>query len=455
MKYDIAQVNWYEGVFLQPHHLQTMDRTNLRREGEQVKNNAHWWGLVNIEVNKTAIAGYRFAIEEVQLRLPDGTWFNAPGNATVAEKSFQEEIHSVEGYLPVWLAIRRKEDHISQVHPLGDDELGRVRPYKIKELMVEDDTTGENEQEVQVRLLNGQLFFGEKPGAAYESIQIAELKLLAADRPGLHRDYVPPILHVSASASFRDQLNNLVITLTNQATFLREEMAAGRIALTAEPMELLTSLLRLQTVASFANVFGQLLAAERIHPFTIYQELCRLSGALVPLAVDTKPDIPIYDHDNLTDCLERVFISVNAALAGGVVVDFVQRVFDVDGDIRSCRLDAEWLDGAYPVYLCISADKSDSEVDAIISDYRVKIGPPSQIEDMSIARVSGISCERLHRIPVGLPDRTGLHYFRIDLSKESEFWTTIRKDLTIVVTGIPVQVTPEMSLFVKVEGGGN
>ena len=454
MKYDTAQVNWYEGVFLQPQHLQTMDRNILQREWEQVKNTAHWWGAVHLEINKNAISGYRFIIEDAKIRLRDGTWFNFPGNADVVEKSFQDEIHATDGNLTVWLGIRRREDHIAQVHPIGDGESGRVRPYKAAELQVEDDNTGDNEQDVQVRVLNGQIFFGENPGDAYDAIKIAEIKLIAADRPGLDRNFIPPILHLSASSGLKDHLNNLVITLTNQSTFLKEEMAAGRIGLTAEPMELLSSLLRLQTVASAANVFSQLLNAERIHPFEVYKELCRLVGMLTPLAVATRIDLPIYDHDNLTDCMERTFMTITAMLAGGVVVDFTQRQFDIDGDIRSCRLDADWLDSGSPVYLCISADKSDDEVDAVIGDYRVKIGPPSKIEDMNIARISGVGCERLHRIPVGLPDRTGLHYFSLDLSSKSEFWDDLRKDLTLVITGVPVQVTPEMSLYVKVEGGG-
>lgn len=453
MKHDIAQVNWYEGVFLQPQHLQTMDRNILHREWEQVRNTAHWWGAVHLEINKNAISGYRFIIEDAKVRLKDGTWFNFPGNGDIAEKSFQDELHAVDGNLTVWLGVRRREDHVSQVHPIDEGDQGRVRPYKAVEVKVEDDNTGENEQDVQVRLLNGQIFFGDKPGDAYDAIKIAEIKLLAADRPGLDRNFIPPVLHLSASAGLKDHLNNLVITLTNQSTFLKEEMAAGRIGLTADPMELLSSLLRLQTVASAGNVFGQLLAAERIHPFEIYKELNRLVGMLTPLAVATKIDMPIYDHDNLTDCMERTFRTITAMLAGGVVVDFTQRQFDIDGDIRSCRLDADWLDSGSPVYLCIAADKSDDEVDAVLGDYRVKIGPPSKIEDMNIARVSGVACERLHRIPVGLPDRTGLHYFVLDLSSKSEYWDDLRKDLTLVITGIPVQVTPEMSLYIKVEGG--
>ena len=87
---------------------------------------------------------------------------------------------------------------------------------------------------------------------------------------------------------------------------------------------------------------------------------------------------------------------------------------------------------------------SEANVDTMLSDYRVKIGPPSRIDEMLIARTRGLNCQRLRRIPSGLPDRSGLHYFQIDLSRRSEFWQDMCRDLLLVIHGIPVEVTSDI-----------
>jgi len=104
-------------------------------------------------------------------------------------------------------------------------------------------------------------------------------------------------------------------------------------------------------------------------------------------------------------------------------------------------------------YLCINTDMPESGVDAMLSDYRVKIGPPSRIDEMLMARTRGLNCQRLRRIPSGLPDRSGLHYFQVDLSRNSEFWQDLFRDLLLVIHGIPVDVTEDISLYVHIEKG--
>ena len=95
----------------------------------------------------------------------------------------------------------------------------------------------------------------------------------------------------------------------------------------------------------------------------------------------------------------------------------------------------------------------EQNVDAMLSDYRVKIAPPSRIDELMISRTRGLACTRLRRIPSGLPDKTGLHYFQMDLSKDSEFWQDLCRDLFLVIHGIPVEATSDISLYVHVEKG--
>jgi len=456
---ETADIHWYEGMFLLPHHHQTVTRRSLMLEREKtISVNPFWWGIVDLQINATALSGNRLKVDRAVLRLKDGTWLNIPDNAYAAEKSFTEDLHHLDETLNVWFAVRRPEPHRPIVHNLGEETHGMPRTFVLKENKIADENSGENEQIIQSRLWNVQIEVGEKPGDEYESLKIGELTWSSAKQPIFRNSYIPPLLNVAASEFLRDRAKNLVVKLTNQATFLQGELAAKRIALTSDPMRVLANLSRLQISSSYGLVLQQLLNVDHTHPFQLYLELIRLAGELVSVQPDVVLDIPPYNHDNIGGIMETVMKLVERMIEGGVVVDYIHRRFEIEGDQRVCRIDRDWLDpesGAMVhIYLCITTDMTEQNVDAMLSDYRVKISPPSRIDDLLISRIRGIACQRLRRIPSGLPDKTGMHYFQMDLSNKSEFWQDLYQDLSLVIHGIPVEITSDISLYVHVEKGG-
>lgn len=458
-KSETAAIHWYEGMFLLPHHYQAAQRADRMLECEKTTTVApYWWGIADLQVNSAALAGFRIKIDRAVFRLKDGTWINVPDNAHAAEKVFEDQKDQLDTGLPVWLAVRRPEPHRPLVHELGEEEKGVARTFVLKENMVADENSGQNEQSLISRLWNVQTFFGPHPGDQFEAVQIGEMEWSSAKLPVFKPAHIPPLLHITASPFLRERTKNVVVKLSNQALFLQGEMAAKRISLTADPLRVLANLSRLQTAASFGLLLQQLLNAERIHPFHLYLELVRLAGALVALYPETRLVIPPYDHDNLTFVMETVLRQVELMIEGGVVVDYIHRRFEIEGDQRVCRIDKEWLEPEQgtrvQTYLCIVTDMTESQVDAMLSDYRVKIAPPSRMEELIISRTRGLACQRLRRIPSGLPDKSGLHYYQIDMSRTSVFWTDLLRDLYLVIYGIPVDATSDISLYVHIEQEG-
>src|SRR5262249_20325142 len=67
-------VHWYEGMFLRPHHFQSAYRHVLALEQESEKWDLHFnWGLRAIDLDREALANYRFVVRSVKVRLRDGT----------------------------------------------------------------------------------------------------------------------------------------------------------------------------------------------------------------------------------------------------------------------------------------------------------------------------------------------------------------------------------------------
>jgi type VI secretion system protein ImpJ len=91
---ETADIHWYEGMFLLPHHHQTASRRSLMLEREKITSiTPFFWGIVDLQINAAALSGNRIKVDRAVLRLKDGTWLNIPDNAHAAEKSFARRVN--------------------------------------------------------------------------------------------------------------------------------------------------------------------------------------------------------------------------------------------------------------------------------------------------------------------------------------------------------------------------
>ena len=450
MIHDLATINWQEGLFIRPHHFQMADAALARRDGERASEAPYSWGISSLMVDEEALRGHRFRIHSGTLRLRDGTWLHIPGNAVASSKSFKEAFLDAPGPLPVWAGIRRAAPHLPSVGMPGEEEGGNLTPFLCREITVADENSGGDEQAIPVKLWNIKVFVGKRPGDAFEAIRIAEIvRSHQTGLPVLNPDHIPPLTRLGANPSLGQRIRNLAVHLGNQAAVLNREIAEKRNALSADPATGLSLLMRLQATAAFAPVLAELQRAEEIHPFRIYLELARLAGTLSPVAEGPLPEIPPYDHRRLSPVMERLLSGIWRMLEGGGVPEFAQRPFEIMGDRRICPIDREWLEGEFPAYMCIRTEAPESELDGILNDLRVKIGPASVIDTLLSERRRGLPCQRIRRAPEGLQDRSGHHYYRVDLSRTAPFADALRRDLILEIRGLPETVLPEMKLFVR------
>ena len=450
MTHGTAPLNWYEGMFLQPHHFQTSQNRLLMQANEQVTTTPCWWGLASLMVDKDALQRFDFIVNRSVLRLFDGTWVNIPGNAVVAIKSFKEHLEKSDR-VSVWLGIKKQVSGVSAVHQLGEEGTGSIKRFVTREVAVEDENIGGNEQSIQMKLHNCALFFGEAPGDQYESVKIAEvIRSPQNDLIVLDPAFIPPIINIGTSSGLKEKVKNIAVHLQNQTAYLRREMAEKGHLLASDPAKILSILLRAQTVAAFSGVLNTLESMDETHPLQLYLELSRLAGSLSAISPEVQLDIPDYNHNNLTVVMDRLITSIWNMLQGGVVPEYVKREFELHKKHRICRIDKPWLDHEYAAYLCVKTDMPENQIDSILSDLRVKIGPTSRIDALLAERRRGLNCPRIRRVPVGLQDRSGFHYFRVDLTRHSEFWNDFYRDLILEIRGIPSNVLPDMTLFVHI-----
>ena len=98
-------VHWHEGMFLRPHHFQTVMRfwshQSHRREKWDV---AYSWGLRSIELDLDALANYRCVVRSLECRLRDGTLVAIPEDGLLPPVELKEAFEKAD-VVTVYVAV--------------------------------------------------------------------------------------------------------------------------------------------------------------------------------------------------------------------------------------------------------------------------------------------------------------------------------------------------------------
>src|ERR1043165_6717517 len=77
-----TKVNWSEGLFLRPHHLQQGDRYLEHMLESRVRHDTPYpWGFAHVEIDRDLAQQSKFALRRATGVMPDGTVFDIPADS--------------------------------------------------------------------------------------------------------------------------------------------------------------------------------------------------------------------------------------------------------------------------------------------------------------------------------------------------------------------------------------
>ncbi|MHC4743356.1 MAG: type VI secretion system baseplate subunit TssK, partial [Planctomycetota bacterium] len=109
-----AQIHWCEGLFLQPHHLQSMQRSVLAkftRERRFLRN--YPYGVIEARVSDDELENMRVRFDRLRVLMPSGLEVSVPDNADLPARDIKDAFVAGGGTLtvmlgvPLWYASRR------------------------------------------------------------------------------------------------------------------------------------------------------------------------------------------------------------------------------------------------------------------------------------------------------------------------------------------------------------
>lgn len=453
-------VHWHEGLFLQPHHLQTMQRqVGERSERERRLAWSYPYGVVDLKLSVDALENMLVRFDRLRCVMPSGLEIDYPENADLPGLDIKRVFASSSGAFtvsiaaPVWQSNRANTVDTNGSAP---GEATRVkRLFKVAETERPDENTGENRQPMMVRRINARLVVEGDDTTDMEVLPLVRIVHATGEdlgRPQQDKTFVPPCLVLSGSGALRP----LVRDLGNQLETTRREQVIEltRGGFSIENLRGLQfeQMLRLRTLNVYAGRLPVLALAGGVAPMEAYLEMRSLLSELAALSPDRDPwEAPRFDHDNPGPCFFELDRKIRQLLARSAVPKFIKVDFKRDGAILATELEDKHITAPNDYFLGIKTKMDPMALSKLVEDAdKFKMMPRS----MERLMIYGVRLAEERHAPYELPSQVGLNYFRLQRSESKSMWDRISQEKKIAIRW-PESETfefSEVSLYMTVPG---
>jgi type VI secretion system ImpJ/VasE family protein len=455
-----GQVHWHEGLFLQPHHLQSMQRQVLDQfSSERRLVWAYPYGLVEAKLSTDALENMLVQFDRLRVIMPSGLEVNVPENAELPALNIKQPFETESGAFTISLGVPLWYANRANAIERSTDDWRVRRLYRVAEVQRPDENTGENPQAVLIRRVNARLLLDSDDHTDLETLPLLRIAHATGEEVGLPRQdpsFIPACLVLSGSPTLRD----LVRDLANQVDASRKElvlqMTRGGFAIDQMRGIQFEQMLRLRTLNRFASSLPQLVLSPGVTPFTIYLCLRELLGELAALHPDRDPfAAPDYNHDNPAVCFMELVSSIRSLLRGAVAARFlsVPLTLDEANKMMVATLTDEHLTAPSEYFLGIRTKEDPRGLATLVEDIdKFKLMPRS----LAAQRVWGIKLAEERHPPLELPAESGLHYFRMLRSESVRMWDRIKQEKSVAARWPGVETSDfKLTIYMILPEGDN
>ncbi len=442
----VEQVHWYEGLFLQPHHLQAMQhRLAMQSAGARSMCFPYHYGLISSRLSAEAVQNKQIRFEQLHVVLPSGLEIDVPGNTDLPLLELGKAFENATAPLTVSLGVPIWYESRANSLEQGSSVDGRAkRMYRVSEIQAVDENTGQNPQPLQVRRINARLLLDTDDRTDMEVLPLLRVMNPALGAVGLPRidpHFYPPCLFVDAWPELMALIKDLVDQIQATRGRVSREVVRDGFDLEALRPAQLKHLFRLTALNRFSASLPSLVRAPRITPFQMYLELRELLGELSVLQPEDPFDAVEYNHDNLALPFKDLAERIRAYLEGGAEsrVDKFELLRENKAFIARGIPQDKF---AYPdYYLAIETSEDRAKVaDLVQNSIRFKMLPASVVNKVA---QRGVRLVPEHNLPGVLPPSAGgLSYFRVMRNDETseKWWEQIKAEGAVGVTWLGMEL---------------
>jgi type VI secretion system protein ImpJ len=437
---------WHQGLFLQPHHFQLLDRSVRMLFDPFLDYLApHFWGVGEMEIQHASLGTRSFQLGKGAFFFPDGTYAAFPGNALVEPRHFEDAWVAGGKPFTIFLGLRKWNnigENVTVVDSLEDVSRVTTRfaapadaeewkdihaggpPGQVKRLRYVLKLFWETEQEL----------LGD-----YLLIPIAQLERMGEEIVMSPR-FVPPSLTVVSSEPLLrivKEIRDQIASRSRQLEGFKRQRGIQNAQFGSRDM---VYLLALRSLNRYVPILFQLMETKQVHPWSVYGHLRQLIGELSSFSEqinvmgeptgDGDASLPVYDHRNLWDCFSTAQLMIGRLLdeitAGPEYV--IPLLYD--GTYFTAEMKPVHFASRNRYYLVLRTEEAPKSVIQSI-DTVVKLGSRERLPLLIARALPGVGLEHLPTPPQELPRRSFSIYFDVD--NNCEQWALIEKGNNIAL----------------------
>lgn len=429
-------------MLLTPHHFQQWDNYYEELLNSRIRSIKPFeYGVMNLQINREAIANGNFQITNFSGVLPDGLLVNVPDAEAVPDlRPVGDHFDPEQEKLGVHLAIPAKKIGEANFQANGAKAGGNLR-FLQEGALVKDETTGSNQQPLALAKSNLRIIFDDELRDGFTSMKIAELERTPTGQYKISDGYIPPILNVSASEWLVSMLRQLVEILITKSGSLGEQRRQRNASLADFTTSEVAVFWLLHTINSSIPTMAHYFRSPLLHPEPLYLEMSRLVGKLMTFSVEHHPkDIVKYDHDDLY----FTFFNLNAVLRELLETVIPSRCVPIPLEktretLYVGRIDDERLLKEAGFYLAVRAQMPESKLIEGVPRV-VKISSRDVIDTIIGSALPGVVLTHASPPPAPIPTRVGFRYFMLDTV--GPYWEGIKGSKVIAVY-VPDEIPDE------------
>jgi type VI secretion system protein ImpJ len=415
-----GHVHWQEGLFLQPHHLQIMQRHALERQREERRLRlAYPWGVVDAEISTEALKNNRVQFIRLHAILRSGLEVVVPDLADLPPLDITAAFGASSAPLTVYLGVPQWEP--ARANAVEAAESGAAhrhkRQYRVLTRDFPDENTGANPQPIPLRRVNARLMLEDDDPTDMERLPLLRVVRGVGEKadglPVTQPGFVPPCVLLRGSLELvqlcRAIANLVEATRTDVVTQIQNRGAFDAQSLQGPALE---QVLRLRILNRYASRLASLIDTPTITPFDMFLELHELLGELASLSPDRDAEVfevYRYDHESPAVAFMNLDKRIRLLLRAKPTTSVQVRPFTpAPGGYLTATMSPADFTEPTDVFLGVKTREELSTYrEAFVEGVRVKLMPAKQWNVL----VPGVKLEWEHEPPATLqPD---LKYFRL------------------------------------------
>jgi type VI secretion system protein ImpJ len=433
------EIHWHEGLFLQPQHLQRMQKSV--QDGftaERRLEFAYPYGLIEARLSRDELENGRIRFERLRAIMPSGRIVDYPEYAELPSLDIKPLLaRSAAGFkiylgVPAWQNTRA-----NTVKNTADSDTRAKLIFRVGEIDCADENTGDNLKPMQIRKVNSRLMLEEEDTADMERLPLFRMMRAAGEEVGSPRqdpDFVPPCFMLSGSPVLRELVRDLVSQVEASRKELVIQVARGGFSVETMRGMQFEQVMRLTTLNRFSASLPAIIAMPNVTPFSMYLQLRELLGELAALHPDRDEfDAAPYDHDNPWPVFKELSSKIRSYLRGAVAPSFMKVAFADAGGTLTATLTPDHFSRPNAYFIGVKTNLDPTVVARYVEDGdKFKLMPQS----LATRAIRGIALKEERHPPLELPAQSDLHYFRLDRAASERMWQQVQSEKSATIRWI-------------------